>query len=286
MQHINREYDAVVILDADNIMAPGFLRIISSFFEKGAQVVQGHRVAKNTNTSFALLDAISEEINNSLFRKGQVNLGLSASLIGSGMAFEWNLFKEVLFQNYAVGGFDKELELQILKKKIKIEYAINACVYDEKVQKAEVFVKQRRRWLAAQFYYFSKGFHAGLKDLVFTGNFNHFNKTLQFLLPPRILQLGFLFICSVIFPFFSSLWLNQFWPLLFLTLAFSLMVSIPMKYYSFRTFRALLILPYGFFLMLVSIIKIKGANLSFIHTEHNIAPYSKNKNNPSYENRN
>jgi len=34
----------------------------------------------------ALLDGISEEINNNIFRKGHQTLGLSSALIGSGMA--------------------------------------------------------------------------------------------------------------------------------------------------------------------------------------------------------
>jgi hypothetical protein len=49
--------------------------------------VQGHRTAKNTNNSWAILDAISEEINNNIFRKGHRVLGLSSAIIGSGMAF-------------------------------------------------------------------------------------------------------------------------------------------------------------------------------------------------------
>ena len=45
----------------------------------------------------------------------------------------------------AVGGFDKEIELQILKETRIIGYLEDAYVYDEKVQKAEVFSNQRRR---------------------------------------------------------------------------------------------------------------------------------------------
>ena len=46
---------------------------------------------KDTNT--AVLDAVSEEINNSIFRKGHTRLGFSSGLSGSGMAFEYDLFK-------------------------------------------------------------------------------------------------------------------------------------------------------------------------------------------------
>jgi hypothetical protein len=51
---------------------------------------------KNTNNSWAILDAISEEINNNIFRKGHRVLGLSSAIIGSGMAFRYNYFKTLM----------------------------------------------------------------------------------------------------------------------------------------------------------------------------------------------
>jgi cellulose synthase/poly-beta-1,6-N-acetylglucosamine synthase-like glycosyltransferase len=70
MKTIGDDYDVALILDADNMMKPDFIEKINLAFDKGFHVVQGHRVAKNTNTAFAILDAISEEINNHIFRKG------------------------------------------------------------------------------------------------------------------------------------------------------------------------------------------------------------------------
>ena len=47
-----------------------FLKKINAAFAHGYVAVQGHRTAKNMNTSWAILDAVSEEINNNIFRKG------------------------------------------------------------------------------------------------------------------------------------------------------------------------------------------------------------------------
>ena len=44
----------------------------------------------------ALLDAMSEEININLFRRGPALAGLSAAPIGSGMAFETAIIREIL----------------------------------------------------------------------------------------------------------------------------------------------------------------------------------------------
>jgi len=267
LDQIETDYDVALILDADNIMEPDFISKINTSFQKGYVAVQGHRAAKNLNTAFAILDAISEEINNHFFRKGHRALGLSSGLIGSGMAFEYHFFKELMSGIDAIGGFDKEMEHKILQKKIKIDYSQNAYVYDEKVQKADVFYNQRRRWLAAQFFYLRKFFFVALKDLFLKGNIDFFDKAFQMLLPPRILTLGFVFLftgLSIILPQLNKVY----WLILFTLTCLAFLFSIPRKFYNKKLLFALWALPRGFILMLLSILRIKGANKKFIHTEH------------------
>ena len=75
MAQLKNDYEIAVVLDADNIMAADFLTKINTAFDKGFTAVQGHRTAKNINNSWAVLDAISEEINNHIFRKGTPGTG-------------------------------------------------------------------------------------------------------------------------------------------------------------------------------------------------------------------
>ena len=69
----------VVVLDADNVMAPDFLDCVdhSIIKDNGNTAIQAHRLAKNTNSTIALLDAINEETGNNILRKGHVTLGFS-----------------------------------------------------------------------------------------------------------------------------------------------------------------------------------------------------------------
>ena len=279
MAKLGDDYEIAVVLDADNIMVDDVLERVNEAFENGFRVVQGHRIAKNLNTSFALLDAISEEVNNRIFRKGHRNLGFSSALIGSGMAFDYSMFKEIMSSIKAVGGFDKELELELLKAGIKIEYLNDALILDEKVQKADAFANQRKRWLSAQFIYFRRYFFSGLKHLLFRGNIDYFDKVYQMISPPRVLLLGAVTLLTVgygIIGFWPggndflvlhfSQWLNI---ALMVYLAF--IFAIPSHFYNRKTFRALLELPKAFFLMLFSLFRLKGANKKFIHTEHGIS---------------
>ncbi|UII81013.1 glycosyltransferase family 2 protein [Flagellimonas sp. CMM7] len=275
MEVIGDAYDVALILDADNIMENRFIEKVNTSFNQGYKVVQGHRAAKNTNTSFAILDAISEEVNNHIFRKGHRVLGLSSALIGSGMAFDYYFFKNTMANVNAVGGFDKELELKLLKNRTKIEYLNNALVLDEKVQKSEVFSNQRKRWLSAQFIYFGRYFFPGLKELFTKGNIDFFDKVYQMISPPRVLLLGLVVVISfaylVINLFLPTNFLAvpaSFWYISLLLTALAFFFAIPQKFYNSKTLQAILALPKAFLLMFLSLFKLKGANKKFIHTEH------------------
>ena len=273
MEQLGDNYDIAVVLDADNVMNQDFLTKINCAFEQNCLAVQGHRTAKNMNTSLALLDAVSEEINNHIFRKGHRVLGLSSAIIGSGMAFKYSFFKNLMCQVTAVGGFDKEIELKMLKAGHKIMYLDDALVFDEKVQKSEVFSNQRRRWLSAQMHYFRKDFLAASKDLLLKGNLDYFDKALQFIQPPRILLLGSVFLFGAVFlvsNFFieNCLCYSIGWIAIMVSCLLSFLFSVPSSFYNFKTLGALSSLPKGMVLMLVSLLKIKGANKKFIHTEH------------------
>jgi cellulose synthase/poly-beta-1,6-N-acetylglucosamine synthase-like glycosyltransferase len=274
MESLNVNYNYALILDADNIMEPDFLQKINDAFNSGYQIVQGHRKAKNYNTSYAILDAASEEINNHIFRKGHRVLGLSSGLIGSGMAFDYNLFKSMMSTVNAIGGFDKELEFKFAKKRIAIEYLQDAIVLDEKVQKSSDFSNQRKRWLSTQFVYLKKYFKTGWKELLFKGNINFFNKVWQLIIPPRILLLGITFLLSVIYCLLSfglntTTHISVYgWLLNLIITVSAFILAIPKSFYNTNTLKALLSLPSAFFRMTLLLFKLKGANKKFIHTTH------------------
>ena len=260
-------FDYALVLDADNICTKGFLYRMNEVLQTGFKVVQGQRVAKNTNTEFAVLDAISEGINNHILRKGHRALGLSAAIIGSGMAFDYNLFKEIMPKVTAVGGFDKELELRLLRNRIHFGYAEKAVVYDEKVTQKSTFENQRRRWLSAQFHYMKRYLLDGFVQL-FRGNVDFFNKAFQTVLLPRILMLGFTTITALLSLLPGAALPPVYWFVLMGLTYAAILISVPNKYINGRLIKALLLVPVAFFSMAKLLFKLKGANTTFLHTPH------------------
>ncbi len=274
LQQLPDHYDVGVVLDADNLMASDFLLQLNAAFAQGWSVVQGHRVAKNTNTSVAVLDAISEEINNHIFRQGHRAVGLSAALIGSGMAFDYRLLKELMPSVQAVGGFDKEIEMRLLSRGVRFGYLPDALVYDEKVQNEAVFERQRTRWIAAQFKYLKLNAGPGLKAL-FAGNIDYADKVFQTVLPPRILLLGTLAIGVLVSLLIGSqaLLIGTVGQLMLLLLTFYL--SAPADLARKIGPAELLKLPLLFGRFIKSIYRMKTARNQFLHTPHGADPVSK-----------
>lgn len=270
LSRLSMDYEVAVILDADNIMENNFLQKINHEFNRGGSVIQARRIAKNINTSFAILDAFSEMINNHIFRKGSQVLGLSSPLTGSGMAFSYMLLKEVLESIKAVGGFDRELQVKIVGRGHYIRYLHDAVVLDEKVAKSAVYGNQRRRWLSSQFFYIRRFFKKGFLAL-WKGNFDLFNiSILNNIQLPRILNLGFLLLLtgfSVLFSEFASISAFYWLTLLGMNII-AMLLAVPLKFYNKRFFVALLSAPRAFFIMCRSLLRLKGANRKFIHTPH------------------
>lgn len=277
MNCLTTNFDYCLILDADNIMEFDFLSKINDAFNQNYHAVQGHRKAKNLNTSFAILDAASEEINNHIYRKGHSSLGLSSGLIGSGMAFKYNLFKEVMSTIEAVGGFDKELEFELAKRKIHIEYLQEAIVLDEKIQYGSDFSNQRKRWIATQLVYFKKYYREGITQLFKYNNITFFDKVVQMIVPPRLLLLGFTFMLTMIYGLkdlifdFQSYVSSNLWFINFGILFFAFVLSFPKSLYNLSLLKSLIMLPIAFLRMTLLLFKLKGANKKFIHTTHGVA---------------
>lgn len=271
----DEKYELAVVLDADNVMEPEFLEKINRKFIPERIAIQGHRIAKNSDTAFSVLDSISEEINNNVFRKGHRQAGLSSALIGSAMAFRFSYFKNIMKDVNAIGGFDKQLELKIIKNRDLIEYHPSAFVLDEKIQNSKAFSNQRKRWISAQLYYMRKDFLISFWHFLSKGNIDYFNKAFQFIQPPRIMMLGLLIIINLFSVFLNPPLFKLLWGL---ALSFSLggfLASTPLKFYSSKTLHALIHLPIGFYLMLKSTLFHKEAKDKFIHTEHSSTIHKK-----------
>lgn len=264
---INETFDLAVVLDADNVMEQDFLTKMNFAYNQGFDVVQGRRVAKNEEGAYALLDAMSEAINYNIYNLGPQKLGFSTRLVGSAMAIEYTVFKRLINESSAVGGFDKELELKLLEIGCYLYYQPDAIVWDEKVREGKVFAKQRRRWLAAQYHYLRLYAKPALAKLIKDKDLDFFNKICQMALPPRLLLPCLLFLGTVIAFYFGN-WSRGIWAIGLLANVLANVIAIPRTMLNLQLAKAFLKLPEAIVLMFIALLGIKGANKKFYHTPH------------------
>lgn len=269
-------YDVVVIMDADNLTSPDFLAEVNRAFDTGVKSIQAHRTGKNLNTNISLLDGISEEINNGIFRSGHNVLGLSAALSGSGMAFEADWFRRNV-ERLQTAGEDKELEVLLLQQRIHTTYLAQLPIYDEKTQKEEAIGNQRKRWIAAQFSILGSSL-SGLWKALRQGNIDYCDKIVQWMLPPRLIQLAAVFGLTAVVTaigIWQSLqgsgqeWMAAIkWWILSVAQVAAMLLPLPAHLLNKQLGKAIVKVPVLALATVRNLFKLKGASKKFIHTEH------------------
>lgn len=270
ISHQIESFDYVIILDADNVVDTDFLTRINKECTKGFHAIQCHRTAKNDNNGIAVLDGVSEEINNSLFRKGHSRLGLSAGLIGSGMCFDYDWFKNNVFElNSAVE--DRELEALLLQQDIFIYYAEDIYVMDEKVSSSDNFQRQRLRWMTGQVQSLFLMIPY-LPKAILKGNINYIDKTIQQALIPRSLLLLVTLPISILITLLSFFYAGLLssairWWIIFAIQVISIGISMPPQKRR-EAIKNIKFVPHLAMLMARNLFKINIMEKKFLHTTH------------------
>ena len=193
-------YDVAIILDADNIVETEFLSTINDAYENAStKAIQLHRISRNRDTAAARMDAVFEEINNNIFRKGHINIGLSSALAGSGVAYDFNWFKDNIMKTKTAGE-DKELEALLLRQGIFIDYFDDIYVYGEKKRTTEKLNEQRGRWAIQQIHNVIRNIRF-LPGAIFRKQHDLTDKIIQWILIPRTTMMSIIILMSIILPF-------------------------------------------------------------------------------------
>jgi cellulose synthase/poly-beta-1,6-N-acetylglucosamine synthase-like glycosyltransferase len=184
------------------------------------------------------------------------------------MGFDYQLFKQLMSEINAVGGFDKELELKLIASDAKIHYIPSAIVYDEKVSKSEVMVKQRSRWISSQFHYMKKYMPSGIVRLVKNQDVDYFNKSIQLAIPPRVFMVLIVLTGMGLSLFSKESTMLYAWILLSATYVMAFVIAFPKKFIGKQLFQLAIAVPNAFFQLISSIPSMFHANKKFIHTPH------------------
>ena len=148
---LQRNYDGVVVFDADNLVHENFLLEMNNRLCKGEKVIQGYLDAKNPDdTWISGTFAISFWVVNHIWHLAKYNIGLSSVLGGTGMCISTEVLRKFGWGATCLTE-DMEFTMKVLLKGIPTTWAHDAIVYDEKPLTFAQAWKQRKRWAQGHF---------------------------------------------------------------------------------------------------------------------------------------
>ncbi len=193
-------YDAVIILEAGDVVEPEFLQQMNDAYESaGTKAIQTHKLSLNRDTVTARLSAVFEEINNSIFRRGHISVGLPAAMHSSGMVFDFEWFKDYL-QQAKPSWADKELEAMLTRQHIYVDYFDNIFFYNEKARQADDFNRQHRSWIWAQWKTIFRNIRY-LPVAILNRHYDLIDKLFQWMLLPRMIMMLVIIVMCLVVPF-------------------------------------------------------------------------------------
>ncbi|MBP5426483.1 MAG: glycosyltransferase family 2 protein [Clostridiales bacterium] len=141
------EYDAVCILDADNLVSKNFFLEMNKRLCQGHKVIQGYLDSKNPEDSWISANySIAYWISNRLFQLPRYYLGLNCALGGTGFVMRMDVLKEIGWGAICLTE-DLEFSLKLIQKNMKVAWSHEAVVYDEKPLRLVQSCRQRKRWM-------------------------------------------------------------------------------------------------------------------------------------------
>jgi cellulose synthase/poly-beta-1,6-N-acetylglucosamine synthase-like glycosyltransferase len=145
--NIYDKYDAVAVFDADNLVSANFLREMNKQLRNGHKIIQGYIDSKNPFDSWITLSySIAFWLSNQLFQTPRYYLGLSCGLCGTGFAIDIQVLREIGWGATCLTE-DLEFTMKLAIHGMKVAWAQNAVVYDEKPLTLKQSWNQRKRWM-------------------------------------------------------------------------------------------------------------------------------------------
>ena len=145
------ETEAIAFVDADCEASPGLLRALDARLRSGASAVQASYVVANAGASTAsTLRAAAFSLFNVVRPLGKDRLGLSAGILGTGMALRRDLVERHRFDTGSVVE-DADLHLRLVAAGERVVFAPEAEVRSAMPTAAPAAAAQQTRWEGGRF---------------------------------------------------------------------------------------------------------------------------------------
>lgn len=154
------EFDAFIFFDADNVAEKSFMTHMNEALNKGADVIQGNRLAGEPYTTFVTKwYAIYWTLYSFFYSYPREKLGYSCFLTGTGFAVKKELIQKYGWNTSTITE-DVEFSFQQCLRGRRVSFNVDAICYDEQPSDLHTMIRQLTRWCTGSYqifkHYFSK----------------------------------------------------------------------------------------------------------------------------------
>jgi 1,2-diacylglycerol 3-beta-glucosyltransferase len=138
-------FDAAIILDADSVVSPNFLRVMNAKFNHGGRVIQAYYAALAPERTWAVgMRAAALAAIHYLRPQGRMTIGASAGLKGNGMLFHRTLLQQHRWSASVTE--DIEYHMALILSGERVLFAPDAIVQAEMPSGLRAARSQNIRW--------------------------------------------------------------------------------------------------------------------------------------------
>jgi cellulose synthase/poly-beta-1,6-N-acetylglucosamine synthase-like glycosyltransferase len=149
-----QEYDAIAILDADNLAHPDFLARMNDYLaaHPEAEAIQGYLDTKNSHDSWLTRAyTLAYWYTNRFWQLARANWGLSATLGGTGLLIRTSCIRRLGWNLQSLTE-DLEFSTKLVLEGGKVHWNEWAITYDEKPLFYRHSHRQRMRWMQGHYF--------------------------------------------------------------------------------------------------------------------------------------
>lgn len=179
LEHIRADrpagFDAYLVFDADNVLAPDYLERMNETFSQGYEIVTSYRNSKNYGDNWISAGYALWFLRESQYlNRARMKLGSSCAVGGTGFLFSRKVLEGMDGWPFYLLTEDIEFSVHHILKGVRIGYCEKAELFDEQPTDFRQSWRQRTRWTKGYLQVFSR-YGWGLVRGMFRGDFSAFD---------------------------------------------------------------------------------------------------------------
>jgi cellulose synthase/poly-beta-1,6-N-acetylglucosamine synthase-like glycosyltransferase len=197
---LKQTVDAILVVDADTIAEPNFIRVCEQVFTDGAEALQCRYIVNNRQTSMRTrLKHVALLAFNVLRPCGRERWGLSVGIAGNGFGLRKRVLEAVPYHAYSIVE-DLEYHILLICAGMQVRFVNKSLIRTDLPTESDKINSQHARWEGGRLQMMRKYIPTLLQQVIVAGQLRLLEPLFELLLLPLALHVSLLLV-TLLIPF-------------------------------------------------------------------------------------